>query len=197
MALLVNSHYKMPWIIWSRTHQITVAANGYVADDVLAHGLAFIPLILGQWSTSANFSPSYDLGITVPGGSIGGQPETVCETSAAADGIHFTLVNNTNSSRTFYFRLMAFAPPNYTGDVNPVNYNSPFRFNSHYRYQQIYMQGQSSGSAVYHNLGYLPQAKIWGLSGNRVVPAKGILTASTLSMAASGSFYYHIYKDRF
>lgn len=196
MALLVNSHYKMPWIIWSRTHQITVPATGYVADDVLAHNLAFIPLILGQWSTSANFSPSYDLGITVPGGSIGGQPETVCETSAAADGIHFTLVNNTNANRTFYFRLMAFAPPNYTGDVTPVSYNSPFRFNSHYRYQQIYMQGQTSGT-VSHNLGYLPQAKIWGLSGNRVVPAKGILTTSTLKMAADGSYYYHIYKDAF
>lgn len=196
MALLVNTHYKLPWIVWSRTYSITVAAGGYIADQTLSHGLAFTPLLLGQWSTSSNFNPSYDLGITIPGGSTGGQPETMCSVSADASAIHFDLINNASVARTFYFKLMAFAPPHYTGQVNPVSYNSPFPFNSHYRYQQLFMQGQSS-STVSHNLGYLPQAKIWGISAGRVIPSIGILTTTTLKSAASGSYYYHVYKDTF
>lgn len=196
MATLYNSHYKLPWIIWSRTYQFTLAAYGYQPDATIAHGLPFIPLLLGQWSVNANFNPSYDIHIDVPGGSIGGQPEKACVISADASYVHILAVNNTSSNMTFYFRLMAFAPPNYAGEVSPVKYNSPFSFNSHYRYQQIYMQGQSSG-IVNHNLGYLPQAKVWSLSGNQVVPSIGILTTSTLKCAVSGSYYYHIYKDRF
>lgn len=196
MTLLVNTHYKLPWIVWSRTYSITVPSGGYISDQTLAHGLPFTPLIFGQWSTNSNFNPSYDLGITIPGGSTGGQPETMCLVSADASAIHFDLINNALTTRTFYFKLMGFAPPNYTGQVNPVDYSSPFRFNSHYRYQQLYMHGQSSGT-VNHNLGYLPQAKIWGISANRVIPSIGILTTTTLKSAASGSYYYHVYKDAF
>lgn len=194
--LLVDSRYHMPWIVWKREYSITVEEYGYINDRALAHGLPFVPLLVGQWSTSASFNPSYDLIVTVPGGSTGGQPETVCSTSADASNVYFTLVNNAGA-RTFYFRLMAFAPPDYTGEVTPAQYNSPFRFNSHYRYQQIYMAGKSTGAAVSHNLGYLPQAKIWTNSGGRVSPFGGILTTSTLKCAADNApFYYYIYKDR-
>lgn len=196
MALLVNTHYKLPWIIYARTYSITVESGGFISDQALPHGLGFIPLIFGQWSTSASFNPSYDLGITIPGGSTGGQPETMVSVSADNSALHFTIINNAATARTFYFKLMAFAPPNYRGGVSPVSYSSPFSFNSHYRYQQIYMQGQSSGT-VNHNLGYLPQARLWGISGERAVPTMGILTTSTLRSAATGGYYYHIYKDRF
>lgn len=194
MALLVNSHYKSPWIVWAKTYSIRVSSGGYISDQTLTHGLPFVPLLIGQWSTNANFNPSYDLGITIPGGSTGGQPETMCSVTADAKAIHFTIINNASTSRTFYFKLMAFAPPDYTGDVTPVEYNSPFRFNSHYRYQQILLQGQSS-RAVNHNLGYLPQARVWAISGSYVVPAMGELTTSALSCPSSTNFYYHIYKD--
>lgn len=193
--MLVNTHYKMPWIIWRTTYSLSVASGGYIADQTLAHGLGFTPLLLGQWSDTSDFSPSYDLAVTVPGGLIGGQPETVCAVTADASMVHFEIVNNATRRRTFYFRLMAFAPPGHTGDVNPVAYESPFRFNSHYRYQQIYRQGQAS-STVYHNLGYLPQARVWSISGSRVVPFMGIITEQSLKCAADGSYYYHIYKDK-
>lgn len=193
--LLVNTHYPQPWIIWKRAYSITVDANGYVADQALAHGLPFTPLLIGQWSPNTNFNPSYDLSVNIPGGSTGGQPETFCQASADSANIYFTILNNAGR-RTFYFRLMAFAPPNYTGNVTPVDYSSPFRFNSHYRYQQLYMQGQSSG-VVAHNLGYLPQAKVWTNSGGRSAPFGGILTVSTLACAAENTpYFYHIYKDQ-
>lgn len=192
--MLVNTHYPLPWIIWKRAHTITVSANSEIYDATIAHGLPFAPLLIGQWSTDANFSPSYDLSVTIPGGSTGGQPETFCQASADSSNVHFTIINN-SSRRTFYFRLMAFAPPNYTGEVSPVDYSSPFRFNSHYRYQQLYLQGSSSG-IVAHNFGYLPQAKVWTNQAGRVAPFSGILTNTTLACAAENTpYYYHIYKD--
>lgn len=196
MALLVNTHYKLPWIVWSRAYQLEIASGGYIADQTIPHGLPFIPMLFGQWATSSAFNPSYDLGINVPGGGTGGQPLYMCQFWADKTNVHITAMNNSTSTKTFSFRLMAFAPPDYTGEVTPVNYNSPFSFNSHYRYQQILMQGQSSG-AVNHNLGYLPQSKVWAIVQDTVLPAMGVLTEMTLNLASTGSFYYHIYKDEF
>lgn len=193
--MLVNTHYPLPWIVWKKEHSITVNQYGFEADATLAHGLPFTPLLLGQWSTNANFSPSYDLSVGIPGGSTGGQPETYCGISADNTDVHFTIVNN-SSRRTFYFRLMAFAPPDYTGEVTPVEYSSKFRFNSHYRYQQLYLSGYSNGGTVTHNLGYLPQAKLWTSQGGRVAPFGGILTTSALKcMQENVGYYYHVYKD--
>lgn len=199
MALRVNSHYKMPWIVWAWRSQFTVNAGDELIRAV-SHNLPFIPLIFGQWSTNAQFNPSYDLGVTIPGGSTGGQPETMFSVNASASSIHFDILNNASTSRTFYFKLMGFAPPGYIGQVTPVQYDKSstggLTFNSHYRYQQILMSGQSSG-VVNHNLGYLPQAKVWAISTGRVLPAMGVLTTTNLSLASGGAFYYHIYKEAF
>lgn len=199
MALLVNSHYKMPWIVWAWRGQLAV--NAY--DELVRttpHNLPFTPLLFGQWSTDAQFNPSYDLAVTIPGGSPGGQPQTMFSVNARSSGINFDIINNTSASRVFYFKLMGFAPPGYTGEVTPVQYDAAsthgLTFNSRYRYQQIVMSGQSS-SVVDHNLGYLPQAKVWSISNGRVLPAMGKLTTTSLSLASGGDFYYHIYKEGF
>lgn len=194
--LLFDSKYPMPWIVWKRTHQISVA-SGQWSSTRLAHGLPFIPLLIGQWSTNPNFSPSYDLGVEIPGGYSGGQLETFCGVSADANDILFNIENNATSTRTFYFKLMAFADPTYTGEVNPVDYSSPFRFNTKYRYQKIFMQGLSTSDTITHNLGYLPQARIWTRANNTAAPSYAIVTSTTISSFTSSiqSFYYHIYLD--
>lgn len=194
--LLFDSHYPMPWIVWKRTHQITVG-SGQWSSTKLAHGLPFIPLLVGQWSTNANFSPSYDLGVLTPGGYSGGQPETACIVSADTSDILFNIDNNATTTRTFYFRLMAFADPTYTGEVAPVDYDSPFRFNTKYRYQKLYMQGLSTTNNVSHNLGYIPQARVWSKTNNTAAPIDATITTTTLSSYTSNiqSFYYHIYLD--
>lgn len=196
-TLLYNSHYPVPWIIWKRAYSVSVAGNGAMITQSITHGLPFMPLLIGQWSTNPNFSPSYDISVTIPGGGSGGQPETYVGVSATATTVDFQILNNSTSSRTYYFRLMAFAPPNYANDVTPVEYSSPFRFNSKYRYQQLYLSGSASaGATITHGLGYLPQAKVWAISSVRVMPSPGILTTNLLRCAADSSdYYYHIYKD--
>lgn len=198
--LLVDSAYPMPWIIYKKEYSLNVAQYGEVRNATLAHNLPFTPLIFGQWSDKPNFSPSYDLAVNIPGGSSGGQPETVVNVSANATNIVFLIINNKASSRRFYFRLMAFSPPDYAGEVDLVDYNSKFRFNSHYRYEQLYMAGRSNGIAVQHGLGYLPKAKVWAITtaDGSVVPAHGVLTNTAINTAYSNvPFYYHIYRGAF
>ena len=195
---LVNSHFKMPWIIWKANAQYTVASGGYSVQQI-SHGLPFVPLYFGSWSTGADFSTSYDLGDTTPDYAGAGQPSMALMSSANSESVNFSITNNRSSATTFYIRVMAFAPPGYGGEVSPVDYDgADFDFNSHYRYQKIIMEGLAT-SSVTHNLGYLPQAKIWRYDGETVsLTSDGRLTVSTLSLPSStDQFYYHIYGDRF
>lgn len=197
--LLVNSHYKMPWIVWKREYTVSIpASTGYISIS-FPHGLPFTPLLIGSWSNRADFNPSYDVTVTVPGGSTGGQPKYVCQVSADATNVNIMAINNADSNPVCYLRLMAFAPPSYQGEVTPVDYSSSFRYNSKYRYQKIFMAGRTTGP-LQHNLGYIPQARIWWGSlsdANYAAPGPCAITAQNLTTDSSTiPFYYHIYLDK-
>lgn len=197
--LLVNSHYKMPWIVWKKEYSVSIPASmGYVTTS-FPHGLPFTPLLVGSWSNKANFQPSYDLTVDVPGGSTGGQVPLVCQVSADATNINIMAINNVDSAPVCYLRLMAFAPPDYQGEVTPVDYQSPFRYNSKYRYQKIFMAGKTTGELI-HNLGYIPQVRIWQSSlsdSTHAVPARCDITTQALTTYSSTiPYWYHIYLDR-
>lgn len=211
--LRVDSDYHMPWIVWSQQLQFTVGSGDWGSYDT-NHGLPFTPLIFGYWSTSANFQPCYDLTTDAPGYSGSGQAELAFLASANGSVVRLVLTNNRTSSTTFYARVMAFAPPDYTGDVQPVEYSDPFTFNSDYRYQKIFMEGQTTQS-VTHNLGYIPQFRLWQLTTNTgfvspVATASSAtqyyvppnITTTQLDLggaagAANTSYFYHIYGDQF
>ena len=193
--LLVNTHYKMPWIVWKREYTVSIdASTGYTTVS-FPHGLPFTPLLIGSWSNNSNFSPSYDLTVTIPGG----PPKYVCQVSANSTSINITAINNVDSNPRCYLRLMAFAPPDYTGEVTPVDYQSPFRYNSKYRYQKIFMAGKTTGELI-HNLGYIPQVRIWQSSlsdSTHAVPARCDITTQALTTYSSTiPYWYHIYLDR-
>lgn len=200
LNLAVNSHYKIPWIVWKRELSITVDQYDW-STTTINHGLPFIPLVIGQWSTSPNFQPAWDISVETPNYSGAGQP-LMALTFGITSSVIRMVIDNNDVRKTFYLRLMAYAPPNYTGDVTPVEYNSPFRFNSHYNYPKIVMSGKAaSNTRVTHNLGYIPQAQVWGsmmVNGvETVVPGTGIVTETTLSSSTtSDSFYYYIFGDK-
>lgn len=211
MALLVDSRYKIPWIIWKRECQFTIPANFGYEFFSLAHGLPFTPLLLGQWSYSSNFLPSYDLQEPYPGW-IRSTSEYSATVGADATHVRFALSGPYNQSSTLYFRLMAFAPPGYTGEITPVEYpNSKLTFSSAYRYQKIYMSGTTTANqTIVHNLGYIPQARAWnktsisdGSTTYQIIkPENTWLTATTLKFnqviaLQNETMYYHIYKDGF
>lgn len=197
-GLLVDSDYPMPWIIYKKEYSFLVKKQQIDFTQIhFPHGLPFAPLLVGQWSDNPNFNPAYDLSVDIPGGASGGQNETFCSVSSDATNINIIAENNADIDRTFYLRLMGFAPPDYTGEVTPVEYSSPFRYNSKYRYQKLYMAGRSTTALIPHNLGYLPQAKVWIISDNTVRTASAEIDTTNLITPATSNYpyYYHIYLD--
>lgn len=198
--LLVDSRYHNPWIVWKMTYQVTVPStdeNALPQINTINHNLPFIPLLVGQWSLNPNFNPSYDISVITPGGNNGGVREYICNTASTSTNVRFVLGNHSGTTKTFYFRLMAFAPPDYKGEVSPVEYSSKFRFNSHYRYPKIYMQGITSLGSVTHGLGYYPQALVWRKSGDLITKVESIIDSTSLqfSSATGDQHYYQIYLD--
>lgn len=198
-SFLVNSHYQIPWIVWKSTYSLSVPANTR-RRTTLEHGLPFTPLLIGQWSDNPNFAPAYDLALSNTQRIQSSYYELFVFVEADSETVYFDVFNNTTSAKTVNFRLMAFAPPDYDGEVTPVEYSSKFRYNSHYRYQQLFKAGNSTTADVFHGLNYIPQAKMWVVLDGRAAPdATGTLTTDILhndNMDYSDSFYYHIYKDK-
>lgn len=219
--LKYSSDYPMDYIVYKREYSTTVAAYGY-AYTRIAHGLGFAPLLIGQWSTNANFSPSYDLGVEIPN-FRSAQPEIANIVGADSTYIYFNLTNNRSSSVTFRYRLMGYANPSYTGEVNIYEDSSNFKFNSDNGYHKLYAAGsRSSAGTITHSLGYIPQARVWDTSelfdrsysstAKCICPARNQyatdwstgsyrtlgakISSSTLSLSGNNTpFYYHIYGD--
>lgn len=160
-----TTDYPMPFLVYSAVFDFNCPAQMLTGNYVIAHGLPFRPLLIGQWSTSPNFQPSYDLAFNFLGFS-GNLPTVTIEGYADDTNVHILNGNYTSTDQHIYCRLSAFAPPDYTGQVTAVDDTSPFRFNSDYNYMKIYMSGITTLEAdttqeVNHGLGYMPQCRIW------------------------------------
>lgn len=214
---ITNTDYPMPFLVYSATYQITIPANSSSTQTV-AHGLPFTPLLIGQWSTSSSFQPSYDIALEIPT-FAGYMPELTMVVGADGTNIHFIYSNYTSSSKTVYFRLTAFAPPSYTGQVTAIDDNSSFKYNSDFNYMKIYMAGSVNVPAnetrsITHGLGYLPQCRVWydlyaqsivcpvntnineaGLLGARLTDQILELGTYVIFGAEAHTFYYQIYAD--
>lgn len=196
--LLVNSHYQIPWIVHKLNYSFTVPAKTTQRDVTLAHNLPFRPLLVGQWSDSSSFSPSYDISLGYTQRTQSDRFEVVVFVESDESNLYFFVLNNTTAIKTINLRLMGFAPPEYDGEVTPVDYDSKFRYNSHYRYQQLYMGGFADVD-IAHNLGYIPQARIWDVMDGRCAPGSGTINESILhsdNADFTEGYYYHIYKDK-
>lgn len=217
-----NSDYPMPFMVFFKNYDYSVAAYGY-STQTIEHGLPFTPLLVGQWSTSGDFNPSYDLALEYPN-FVGGQPLSAISAGADATNIYLYMTNNDSSTKAFHFRIVAFPPPEYTGLATAIDDNTPYKFNSDFNYLKIFAAGSRTVSArtdvaINHNLGYIPQTRLWRqitspVFGNIPVVSPmnsqrqpdGVLGAkvSTTQLVlgnwpAFGSdptlFYYHIYAD--
>jgi hypothetical protein len=123
---------------------------------------------MGSWSTNNNFQPSYDLAMNIPN-YAGSMPILRCDVGSDSQYIYFNLDNNqTSGDVTFYFRLTAFAPPEYTGDIAPIGVADDLVFNTDYNYFKLIKQpvgpvrvAGGSSTTIAHNLGYIPQCRVW------------------------------------
>lgn len=160
-----STDYPMPFIVYTGTFSWQ-RGPWADTDTRFAHGLPFTPLLIGQWSTNADFNPAYDLSVTAPNYSAT-RPEFASDIGADETYIYIYSANNTdNTTFTFYYRLIAFAPPDYQGKSTSINGSSPFLLNSDFNYLKIVEEGSVTAPAggttnVAHNLGYIPQCRVW------------------------------------
>ena len=81
--------------------------------------------------------------------------------------IRLSAEHTAESTKTFYFRIFAFLPPDYTGDYNnTLGDTTHFTLNSEFNYPKLFQSGtisvpDNSTKNVAHNLGYVPQARAW------------------------------------
>ena len=158
---ILNSDYSTPAFVAKWEGSYTISANGYL-DPSFNHNLPFTPLVVGQWSLNPNFQPAYDIS-TQNGWFVGVQFNQVAGSTSSK--IVFKLTNDYGSSRTYYYRLFSFAPSDYDGDIPAIEDATNFRLNSDFNYPKLYAYGHSNLTTadfiVNHNLGYIPQARVW------------------------------------
>lgn len=165
---LLNSDYPTPFLVWSMTTTLTVPVGAYfnAASKSVAHGLPFTPMIIGQWSTNANFSPAYDLSNDMPI-FTGTRPDLSALVGADSTHIRITAEHTQNQSVVYYFRIFAFLPPDYDGTwTNVLDDNTDFKLSTDFNYPKVVASGTVSvpdnqETSLYHNLGYIPQVRAW------------------------------------
>lgn len=210
---IYSSDYPTPAFVGAWQGSFDVAGYDYL-DTGFNHNLPFAPLIVGQWSLNANFEPAYDIA-TTNGYFVG----VNWNQAAGSDDtrILFKLNNGYSDTRTYYYRLFAFAPSDYDGDIPSIEDSTNFRFNSDFNYLKLFTYGKSTASSdgdfiVNHNLGYIPQVRTWlkDSINNFITPfinvhyQDGSYTTGTVvdsskmtvkNMVAGETIYYHIYAD--
>lgn len=210
---LFSSDYPTPAFVGAWTGSFSVGGYAYL-DTGFNHNLPFTPLIVGQWSLNPNFEPSYDIA-TSNGYFVGVEFNQAAGSTSSQ--IKFKLTNGYSSARTYYYRLFAFAPNDYDGDVPSIEDSTNFRFNSDFNYPKLFAYGKRAITtdgdfSVNHNLGYIPQVRTWVYDplNEFISPFVNVhyedgeyttgtivdTTKMTVKGAVSGStYYYHIYAE--
>lgn len=173
---LFSSDYPTPYLILDKTISFTAKkASGGVWGQTkykVKHNLPFIPMLLGYWSTSSNYVPSYDIStrnVEFSSTALQGFYHFKYTADFSADDtyIYVDVDNYTNSDVIVYAKLTGLAPFDYNGNLPIVQDKSDFNLNTDFNYKKIYQQGKVDIAAsnfkvtVNHNLGYVPQCKAW------------------------------------
>jgi hypothetical protein len=140
-------------------------------DVHIPHGLPFMPLPRGLWTTDSTWQTAYEMN----SGPITTSPTApspfTFDTGIEANSteVIFRNQNWTGSTATLYYRIYAFMPSTVNLDAPFTNVGvDNFMINSDYNYTKLYLAGvtaasgvASSTAVVPHNLGYRPQVMAW------------------------------------
>lgn len=185
----------------------------------IPHTLGFAPLLIGYWSTNADFSdarPFSSIGLLdMEGNAI--IDEVSCN-AVGNDAIYVFLISKAGSYNRVYFRLFGFMPTDVDVSVPQTAYltNGNFIFNTKYKYSKLFESGIANDEVtITHNFGYLPRVLAWDESGSGATRAvsqigtgepesdyypddRGIIVTDslvTIRKISSGRIHYRIYYD--
>lgn len=160
---LVNSDYPLDKIVYMDSGSIVVGASSNVNVSI-PHNLSFAPLPVFSWSLNSDFSTSRISGI-FPYADTTYTEKTFIYTDPT--NLNILAINNSTSSKTFYWRAYGFMPSNINVDT-PATASLADRFtlNTTYNYSKLYMSGVTAQTTtsitINHGLGYKPrQILLW------------------------------------
>ena len=205
------SSYPQLYIARTFTGQVTIPASpfGGFGQITIPHGLPFTPLIRGVWSNESNFSWSNDLDVRFSAEfspTPGGNPLELTGYMATQTNIEAYFISNlSNQAVTLFVQGVCLVPSTFLGSINPFDTAGNFKFNSDFKYNQIFAQGTlpPTGGTVNHNLGYQPVCHVYAqfpgnINGQQVsstiTNTQLIVDPGDLAGVAS-SFYYLIFAD--
>ena len=181
-----STDYPQPIVAYRGETTITSGSGEQVKVVQIEHKMPFIPLVLGKWSESQDFTTAQDIS------SIEDVNGTSIELLVDATYVYIILMKHPSTTVTRYIRLVGFVPPDYDGDVQPLDNDSNFLFDSDYNYIGVSAQGildRSTGGVVGHSLGYIPQCRCWWKSNFSMSEPVQIDITGYTQMEPSVNFY--------
>lgn len=158
---IFSSDYPIPYFVYYKVIPINLDRNQRYDYVDVAHTLGFIPLLSGYWSEYPDFR---ETNVFLPF-DLMGTLEVLFDIRASKDTIHIMTEYTGSTNKTIYVKLWGFAPPDYMGDSSTVIDSSNFMFDTDYGYLGLaksgYIPNGSGLTTIPHNLGYVPQCKIW------------------------------------
>lgn len=153
---LLNTDYEMDKIVLFKEGNFTQTLE-------IPHGLGFIPLPFGVWSTDSDFSSTNTISGLDAGLEPSYTPELSVSLTANRDKLVLKSAGNTNNT-PIYYRIYALEPSGSQADVPATSGEATkFVLNTDYNYTKLLATGEftGSGQTYNHNLGYIPQVLAW------------------------------------
>lgn len=162
---LLNTDYEMDKIVYFKEGEFT-------EETEFNHGLNYIPLVFGVWSTDKSFSSTNTLGVQ-PYGSYDPNTTPLCVSISvngsigdpdSATTIELSSKGKDSATTKIYYRIYAFAPPDYKGNTATTSSKAhQFILNTDYNYRKLKSSGKftQNGDEYVHNLGYCPHVMAW------------------------------------
>jgi hypothetical protein len=162
---LLTSDFPIDKVSGYNTGSISVPANTSLFPT-FAHGLSYAPTYFLKWSTTANFSISFD--------ELGTSTVNNLQLTATIDltTIYLFISNVSNSAVTIYYRFIFFMPPDINKDVLATVANlDVFMLNTDYNYTKLFLDDKTTSNiaTISHNLGYYPQVEAWTVDSNNKI----------------------------
>lgn len=172
--LLIDSDNPVDKVIYLKS--VSFDAPDHTASPsfvyTIAHGLPFVPLVSGSWSTTSDFSVNYDYFT----GTLGTHSSLVAgyfyttEIRIYADrtNIYIVPINVLGSTLTIYARVFGFEPSDSLATLSSTSsIADSFIINSDLNYPKLLKEGVISSVAisstytVSHTAGTFPQVMVW------------------------------------
>lgn len=170
--LLLDTDYPLDKVVYLESGSFSAPALTQGTIEIVPHNLPFTPLCSGNWSLSSGFTVQYEYSTGVfPSTAPGQFWDTICNVFADDTNIYISCDNYNGSSKTIYYRVFGFQPPDDTSDVDPISSEGDqYLLSTDYNNAKLFLSDTVSlpaapsaptNVAVEHNLGYIPQAMGW------------------------------------